>query len=295
MTTPRELAVREREAPANAPAEAAPAASAAAEFEGQGSIRGLVQAAPGVTLPESFAVVVGPSRSVRGREHAASRRLQLDGGQREFELADLPLGGYDVWVEADGLRAPRRAVLLTSGSASPYVILQLGRMGFIDGVVRRADGAPAEGVLVALIPSLGEVRREERTRPDGMYRFDDVEDGEYSLAVGPAEAPLVPPRDLYFRAPSMRFPDVELPPTASLLLFAQDYQGRLMPDVVITGFGDAGGSLSVTTGSDGRARAEDLPPGRWRLQARDPQGTLKARMTFDVTLEEGLECWLVLR
>lgn len=264
------------------------------EFDGQGAIRGRVQAAAGVEFPAVFAVRMGPSRSLRGRERAASRRVEFEASDGEFIVDDLPLGGYDVWVEAEGLRSARQPLLLTRGSASPYVILELSPMGFIDGFVFHADGSPAEDVLVGLQALPGEVRREVRTRADGSYRFDDVEDGEYRLHVGPADTPLVEPRELFFRAPSLRFPRTTLPPTADLRLYAQDSTGGFLDGVLISGFGSRGGRINVTTGANGQALARHLPPGRYRIQARTHYG-LRTRMTYDLTLEPDQECWLVLR
>ncbi len=265
------------------------------EFEGRGSLRGQILMADGLDFPTAWAVHVGPSRSLRGRERAVSKRIELTGDSHEFIVEGLPLGGYDVWIEAEGLRSRRRAVLLTRGSSSPYVNLQVTRMGFIDGFVFRESGAAAENVLVALEPILGQVRREVRTRPDGSYRFERVEDGEYRLHFGPAETPLLPARELYFRAPSLRFPQVVLPPTVDLLIYTQDVKGQLMPSVRVSGFGSKGGLIDVETDATGRAWARNLVPGLYRINASTDGDKLRARKNLEVTLAPDQECWLVLR
>lgn len=279
---------------AKTPAEIAAEFHSSEEFQGRGSIRGRVMIVEGLDFPESWAIHVGPSRSLRGRTRALSKIVEASGDSREFVVEDLPLGGYDVWVEAEGLRARRRAVLLTKGSPSPYVNLELGRMGFIDGYVYRDGGAPAEDLLISLEPIPSDVRREVRTRPDGSYRFDNVEDGEYRLHFGPAETPLSPARDLHFRAPSMRFPPTTLPATGELLIHTQDRSGAIMPNVTVTGFGTKGGLIEVQTNDEGQAWARHLPPGRYKLQAKSPDGR-RARQTLDVTIESDQHSWLILQ
>ncbi len=264
------------------------------EFEGTGSIRGRALICADLEFPASWTVHVGPSRSLRGRQRAISKTVASSGSGTEFVVDDLPLAGYDVWLEAEGLRSSRRSVLLTKGSSSPYVNLKFTRMGFIDGFAFRSDATPAEDLLVRLEAQPGGVMREARTRSDGSYRFDLVEDGEYALHFGPAESPLLPARDLYFRAPSMRFPEVTLPPTADVLIHSQDASGGVLPEAHVTGFGNKGGRIDVVTGFDGKAWARNLPPGRYRIQADVSDGR-RTRDAFDVTLEAGQECWLILR
>lgn len=263
-------------------------------FEGRGSIRGQVVVDPEVEFPERFTVVVGPSRSLLGRERAASRRVEYPGTAEEFQIDDLPLGGYDVWVEAERMNSLRTAVLLTRTAAHPYVILKISPTGFLDGYVTRSDGGPAADVKVTLERVSGEDRREVLTRADGQYRFDDLPDGEYRILFGPPETPLAPPRSLVFTSPSLRFPDVTLPATVSVRIHSLNYQRSAVPGCVISGFGDHGGKIDAVTDSDGTAWAENLPPGRYRVTARADDGR-KARTTIEIENQPGQDFWLIVR
>ena len=59
------------------------------------------------------------------------------------------------------------------------------------GIVRLADGRPAENSIVILVDRNSGARRSTRTRPDGAYRFDNVDVGSYrieALSIGSAAA-----------------------------------------------------------------------------------------------------------
>lgn len=262
------------------------------KFYGRGSIRGLVSVASGVTLPPEFTLHIGPSDSLFGREHAESRSQVTT--EAEFVFEDIPLGGYDVWVAAPGMNSRRNPVLLTQAVPSPYVVLKVAPTGFVDGYVVNKDGRPAAELRVALDAVHSDQRIETQTRQDGFYVFDDVPDGEYQISFGPLDAPLVPPRDLVFQAPSMRFPNVELPPTADILIHTTDRDGKAVGEVTLTGFGRPSGRLSLVTDLAGNGWARNLPLGRYKVSARNEQG-LRASMTLVVEDKPGQEFYIAVR
>ncbi len=261
-------------------------------FEGRGSLRGMVTVVGGGPLPEVYTVHVGPSNSLQGRERAASASVEVQGP--DFAFPDLPLGGYDVWVDAEGLNSLRTPVQLQQASPDPYVVVRVSPTGFLDGHAFTHDGRPAEGLRVALETRRGEVRLETATRSDGSYRFDSVPDGEYRILFGPLHAPLVPERELAFQAPSMRFPKVELPPTGEVLFHTTDLEGKALGEVTLTGFGRPAGRLELVTDPEGRAWGRHLLPGRYKLSARHADGR-RARATLEVQVGPGQEEWIALR
>lgn len=263
----------------------------APQFEGRGSIRGQVTVPKGFEAPANLRLHIGPSDSLFGRERAEARSQET--GPGEFSFQDVPLGGYDVWVEGTGLNSRRQAVLLTQAASSPYVILQLAPTGFVDGFVKNRDGRPARELLVTLEPRNGAERLETRTRADGFFLFDDVPDGEYGIYFGPREAPLVEGRELAFRAPSMRYPPVELPPAADVLIHTTDPAGRPLGEVRLTGFGRPSGRLELETDGAGLGWAYNLPPGRYKVAALGPDG-VQSKITIEVEDEPGQEFWIAL-
>lgn len=262
-------------------------------FSGRGSVRGLVSVVGGGPLPVAFSVHVGPSASLQGRERAQPRSVEV-AGSAEFTIADLPLGGYDVWVVAPDMNTVRTPVLLSEASSDPYVMLRISPTGYLDGFAVCADGRPARELRVALESHFGAERLETTTRADGFYRFDSVPDGEYRILFGPLHAPLLSARELVFQAPSMRFPRTELPPTSDVLFHTTDGVGRALSGVTLTGFGKPSGRVEVTSDADGLAWVYNLPPGRYRLAARNAEG-LRRSVTVQVEIGPGQEHWIALR
>lgn len=261
--------------------------------QGTGSIRGRLVVDPGVPFPERWSVVVTPSRRALGVPTAEVRRLPVDDPTGEFTVKDLPLGGYEVRVEAPGMNSRPSVALLTPVSAHPYLIVSVSPTGFIDGFVIGGNSLPAEGLLVTLEERKSKERVETRTRGDGMYRFEDVKDGEYVLYVGPPEDPLVPARELSFESPSMRFTTIELPRTVEILIHTRDNFRSRLAGVTVSGFGPSGGRFEMVSDSEGEARVESLPPGRYRLTARSDDGR-RARSTIQVEDAPDQEFYLFL-
>jgi len=261
--------------------------------QGTGSIRGRLVVDPGVPFPESWAVVVTPSRRALGVPTSEVRRVQVDDPTGGFAVEDLPLGGYEVRIEAPGMNSRPSVALLTPVSAHPYLVVTVSPTGFIDGFVLGGNSLPAEGLLVTLEGRKSKERVETRTRGDGMYRFEAVADGEYLLYVGPPEDPLVTPRELSFESPSMRFPTIELPRTVEILIHTRDNFRSRLAGVTVSGFGPPGGRFEVVSDSEGEARAESLPPGRYRLTARSDDGR-RARITIQVEDAPDQEFYLFL-
>ncbi|MFT7487025.1 MAG: hypothetical protein ACI9F9_002884 [Candidatus Paceibacteria bacterium] len=261
-------------------------------FNGRGSIRGLVTTADGSPVPKPYTVRIGPSRSMAGREFAAPSSGEFS--DDEFTLQDLPLGGYDLWVEAPGMNSRPTPVLLTEAATSPYLVIRISPMGFLDGFAFNEEGRPAMDLRVELAERDGENLFVTQTRPDGSYLFSNVPDGEYRLLFGPAHRPLVPERELAFKAPHMHFPKTTLPTTVDILIHTTDRLGKPMGAVTVSGYGKPKGRIEITTDGSGLGWARNLPPGFYRLAAVGPAG-LTSKMSLDITRAENQEYYIAVR
>jgi hypothetical protein len=246
-----------------------------------GTIRGNVQTEGGQELPDTWHVIVEPSPFYQGAGAGVRRTVERTGAERDFAFRDLPLAGYAVHAEAPGFNSLAVHVLLTAGSEAQLVNLVLSPAGFIDGYAFDPGGHPVEGLLVTLEAEADRSRRGVTTQMGGVYLFPDVLDGNYTITFGDPETPLVPARKIAFKAPSMRFPDVEVPLTGELLLSTFDREGRPLPAVDVRGFGSEGGKLSTITDDAGKCTVQLLPPGRYRLFASTEDGR-ESRTHVDV-------------
>mgnify|MGYP001259510329 CR=1 FL=1 len=246
----------------------APSAPAAPlDFDGRGRLAGRATVAPGMSFPERWTLVIEPSLTITGRERAVRREVTLEGGETEFEVTDLPLGGYSLRATAPGLNGIPVDVAIFKGQERAYVVLRMTPSGFLEGDVLDGRGQPVEDLPVVLESDADKTRTEARTDANGYYRFAQVLDGEYTLYFGSPENPLTPPRSLAYQAPSLRFPRVELPVHNEITLVATDSALREVGGIDLRGFGSNGGTIEGRTGPDGRLRVRFLPPGEYRVTA----------------------------
>ncbi|MFT7669303.1 MAG: hypothetical protein ACI8X5_002003 [Planctomycetota bacterium] len=262
------------------------------QFYGRGSIRGMIAVRGDQKLPKDFTIHIGPSDSLMGREHAEAKSTPGNGA--EFTFEDVSLGGYDVWIEAAGQNPRRNPILLTQATSKPYVIIGLAPTGYLDGYVTNKDGRPAQRLVVQLKSTLSDHILKTQTRGDGFYSFDDVPDGEFEILFGPLHRPLLPARSLLFQAPSMRFPQIILPPTVDILIHTTDATGKSVGEVTLSGFGSPDGRIELITDAAGLGWSFNVPPGRYRIVART-EDDLTARATLDVKDEGGQEFYIALR
>jgi len=234
----------------------------------RGTIRGSLVVVGG-ELRGPWELVLTPSTTLIGREHAETRALELAADVREFRLEDLPLAGYDLAARAEGFNGYPQPIQLEARQPQVFVTLQLEPAGFLEGQVVDTAGLPQPGVLLTLLDVDGEAPREATTDAAGRYRFEGVLDGAYELVVGRPESPILPGRrPLSFRAPSLTVPEIELPALATFEVTVADPDGYPLAGVSVRGSGSAGGSFEGETGPDGRFTARYLPAGRFRINYR---------------------------
>jgi len=257
-----------------APTELEPFASARTtpEVSGAlGSLRGHVEVTGEQDFPASWQLVIGPSKTMPQREHALSRTLEFADGRKDFEVDELPLGGYDVAAQAAGFNGQVLPLLLEPGSEHPFVNLRLVPCGELEGRVLDAQGVPAEGVPVTLVAVADQTSLEAVSGADGVFHFRELADGAYELQLGKATAPLMPEHHpVRFQAPHLTFPDLTLPLLGELHVRVVDSLERPLEGVEVTGSGTNGGVVEGKTDYDGRLVAKHLPAGRFRLRLAHP-------------------------
>jgi hypothetical protein len=255
------------------------------DYAGRGVLRGELILSPGVLQPNTWTLVLEPHPWLAGAEHAQKKSIAFEHGEHTFEVPDLPLGSYRVHAEVSKVNATDAAVQLVKSSSNQFVTLRLDPPGLIDGRVFADNREPADGLDVVLESKSTQVRMQTRIGPDAAFAFHDVLDGEYLLYLGPAEAPMFPPIDIAFRAPTLRIPDHTLPPTGTLDITALDEGNHTLSDVDVSGSAAPKGVLHVTTDSRGKAIARWLLPGVYRLNATAPDGR-RSKSNIAVTAGE---------
>jgi len=260
-------------------------------FEGTGTMRVHAEPGPGASLPGRWTLVLGPSDALIGGERAEERRIDRGPGDLLTVVADLPLGGYEVRVEAERMNAEPQMVLLAKPSrADVDVFLELYPAGIVTGRVVDARGMDVEGLELALESPDGARTYTALTDALGVYLFEDVLDGEYRLYTGPVTNPLAEPRELAFKAPTLTMPVLEVPVLGALEVHVLDPAGLDAEGVHVTGWGRQGGRIDVTTDARGRALARFLPAGSYTLSVLHPDlGRSKERVELSAGETRRLE------
>lgn len=238
---------------------------------GRGSLRGHVEVSGEDPFPRAWRLELRPSKTLARRETAETRTLEFSAGEQDFEVRELALGGYDVAAVAEGFNGLVLPVPLEPGSEHPFVNLRLVPAGILKGRVLEPGGEPAEGIPVTLFSVAGSEVYEATSDVLGRYRFESLPDGAYELLFGKASAPLIPERrPVRFAAPSLTFPDTELPPLGTIALRVVDSLERPLEGIVVRGSGTNGGVVEGRTDFDGRLLVKHLPPGHFRLRLSRP-------------------------
>jgi len=252
-------------------------------FRGRGRIRGELTL-DGVEMPERWALVLEPSPTLVGAEGAARRRIEFEQGETRFEADDLPLGGYRLHADMAALNSSRVDTLLARGSSDVFVTLRIARAGLVDGFVFDHAGRPAEGLEVTLESARTRARTTVKVDATGAFLLSGVVDGEYQIHFGVPDSPLVPPGNLKFRAPTLRWRETRLPPTGAARIEVRDARGAAILDAEIVGSGLPKGVLRGRTDADGALLARFLLPARYEVRAIAPDGRA-GRASFEVGVE----------
>lgn len=232
-----------------------------------GSVRGHVEVSGEEPFPAQWRLVLRPSLTLPDRESAVERSVEFGDGRKDFEVMELPLGGYDVRAEAVGFNGQIAAVLLEPGNEHPFVNLRMVPAGLLEGRVLDSAGLPAEGVPLTLFAAEDRTPREAVSDVSGVYRFPSLVDGNYELVVGRPTAPIVRERHpVRFLAPHLTFPDIELPLLGEIHVRIVDSLERPLEGVEVRGSGTNGGIVEGKTDFLGRLVVRHLPAGHFRMR-----------------------------
>jgi hypothetical protein len=241
-------------------------------FSGSGTLEGRLSLPAGVAPPPVWTLVLAPSPVLVGGERVRTRRVDFENGEVEFSLSGLPLGGYEVWAEADGMSGRHEHLLLARPDALlVYQDLHLVPLAFVAGRVVDADGVGVGELPVFLRPDSGGPMLTQATDASGGYRFERVPDGEYRIETGFADASLSAPRALEVRSPSLHLPALEVPLLHELAVAVLDADGEPLAGARVRGWCDRGGRVDALTDAQGIAHATWLPAGRMTLEAAHPE------------------------
>ena len=265
----------------------------AARTDGIGSLRGVLLDRTGKGVPERWTLVMRPNTAIRTPTPRKELRADFKEAQERFTVPDVPLGAYDVWVEAEGVNRRSTPVLLVRGSDSPFISLELHARGYLEGVVLDEPGAPVGGLQVTIISTHG-WDRSTRTDGAGRYLFDELIDGEYQLLIGAQQNPLIGPEELSFSAPSLHYPVRRVPELGSARVRAVDRSGLSVSGVRVDGFAPDGGILGGTSDGDGYCLVNNLVPGRYRLSLQESGGAVGQGVCF-VSAGEQVEIEVTIR
>jgi hypothetical protein len=265
----------------------------AARTDGIGSLRGVLLDRTGEGVPERWTLVMRPNTAIRTPTPRKEVRAEFNEAQERFTVQDVPLGAYDVWVEAEGVNRRTTPVLLVKGSDSPFISLELHARGYLEGVVLDEPGAPVGGLQVTLLSTQGS-GRSTRTDGAGRYLFEELIDGEYQLLIGAQQNPLVGPEELSFSAPSLHYPVRRVPELGSARVRAVDRSGLPLSGVRVDGFAPDGGILGGTSDGDGYCLVNNLVAGRYRLSLQGSGGAVGQGVCF-VSAGEQVEIEVTIR
>lgn len=257
-------------------------------FDGVARVRGRVRVeGANALLPTGWKVALEPSPSLVTTARVERREVE-GGADGAFAFEDVPLGGYELVVDAGDLDCPRRPLLLAKPESTDLYLVVIAReAGEVLGRVLDAHGLGAEGVDVALVRDAASDERrvvETRTGPGGTYRLRPVQQGEWRLFVGSESNPLVPARELAFALPRLTAPDVGLPPCGEVEVLVNVPTGRPAPGISVAAYGAAGAARAVTD-DEGKARLRWLAAGRASVVV-ESQGRVIAQQTLTIVADE---------
>lgn len=105
----------------------------------------------------------------------------VTGPDGTYELADVSEGTYTIAVAAGEFQPVAAAVTVPLGARLRHDVELAGRCRLIGTVRAASTGRPVEEALVTLVDAQGGVIATQITGADGLYDFDDLPEGDYTV------------------------------------------------------------------------------------------------------------------
>nr|WP_156096285.1 MFS transporter [Amycolatopsis jejuensis] len=218
-------------------------------------------------------------------------------GDGSYSIPTQGPGTYVLIVSAPG-HQPQASSVVVGGHPANLDVTLTGS-GELTGVVRSiGTAAPLANATVTLTDSRGEVNGAFITAEDGVYTFNGVGAGQYTLV---ASGPHYRPVAVTLTVPDSGIlrHDVELAGAVLLQGVARTEGDRIVPDARITVL-DANGNVAAVarTDSEGRYVVSDLPIGSYTVVASgyppatsqvtlsDGEAQHDVRLSYDQALDE---------
>jgi len=220
------------------------------------------------------------------------------GAQGWVEVGGLPAADYEVTLHCHGrmFKDVGRFSVAVGDDFDPALRWTVARGFELRGLIVDGQGEPVPGQVVVseLIPGDEDERgptarkaRSEASDRDGAFVLRDLEPGRYTLSLGGSSGPsLSEVLEVEVRAPGLEGVRIEVPVSAGLHGRVVDPEGRGVPNITVSAYGENGAWRDLHSADDGSFAFAVLSPDRYRVVALDGRWQLELA-ELSVVLEAG--------
>lgn len=261
-------------------------------FDGQGQISGELLPSDFGPMPEKWTLVIEPSEFAVGRETAIRRELEFPGQQTTFEVRDLPMASYRVYARAEDQASAALEISLFKIEGPghrvkdrSHVMLRLQPLSSLQVNLQNEDLSPALDLPLILESKTTRKRWTAKTDASGLYTFEELPAGVFTLLVGYADQPLIPAVAIQVETGKQATWKGTLPMTHEVTLRVIDREGRPLPGAIVRGHG--GAPIDGVADFTGELTLRYLPKGTYQLRMEHKPSERHGRTTLVIPVPEG--------